>query len=266
MCRCTTGIVEPSALHTQTSRIRAPHAVYPRSDSACARIGSDNTRASAWASASLSPAGTSNPPSATTSASAPPSLDTRGTPAAIALDGRQTKPLIERRHHGHSALRIKTIDVLVTGVTHEPNTLGQPEPGNQGPRCLHPASVGNQYQPVRGVVLTEDLKAFNNTGRPFKGASADAVAMIVLGCRTTSGRGLNRSVSTPLGTTCSAPGSTPKSVLISAAEHCDTVTMWRSCPATLACILRKVCQRRIIRRHHQRDSPARATLRSRVIG
>ena len=131
--------------------------------------------------------------------------------------------------------------------------------------------TGAGYSPEETLSVVKQLAAMGDVNplkvhRPSRVKLMDAVAMICPRLRGTEGSGLNSSVSTPFGTTCNTPGSTPKSVAMSAAEQRETVTMWRSRPATLDCIPRNRCQRRIISRHHQRGSPAKATLRSRVMG
>ena len=99
---------------------------------------------------------------------------------------------------------------------------------------------------------------------PFSGTSALAIAMIRPGIRGRS-VGLNSSVSTPSGTTCSWLGDTPKSSAMSAAEDDDTVSssgIWR---ATFCCISAKPYHLRTNGFRHQRAAATSST-RSRVMG
>ena len=98
---------------------------------------------------------------------------------------------------------------------------------------------------------------------PLSGTSALAIAMIRL--RTRSPAGLNSSVSTPSGTTCSWSGETPKSSAMSAADVDDTVSSSGIRRATCFCISAKPYHRRTSGfRHH--FAAATSSTRSRVIG
>jgi hypothetical protein len=64
----------------------------PRLPRSLANSGWESTLCKALANAALSPAGTCKPPLDTTSDNAPPSLDTKGIPAAMASTAGKPKP------------------------------------------------------------------------------------------------------------------------------------------------------------------------------
>ena len=98
---------------------------------------------------------------------------------------------------------------------------------------------------------------------PFSGTSALAIAMMRL--RTRCSAGLNSSVSTPSGTTCSCSGDTPKSSAMSAADVDDTVSSSGIRRATSFCISANPYHRRTSGLRHHRAAATSST-RSRVIG
>lgn len=116
----------------------------------------------------------------------------------------------------------------------------------------------------RSRTVRSRATACSRVRTPLSGVSALAMAMIRPGWRGPE-PGLNSSVFTPSGTTCSCSGETPKSEMMSAADDDETVNrsgMWR---ATSCCMAKNPYQRRTNGFRHHRAA-ARSSTRSRVIG
>ena len=106
--------------------------------------------------------------------------------------------------------------------------------------------------------------ARSSVGIPFTGESALATATRLPGIRGAC-RGWNSLVSTPSGTTLTLAGGTLKSRRMSWREDSEPVMIGPTRRATLACILTKEYQRRLVSLDHP-VAWARSILRSTLMG
>ncbi|PQM44451.1 hypothetical protein C1Y40_05388 [Mycobacterium talmoniae] len=198
-----------------------------------------------------------------TSGSAPARLATIGVPLAIASTAGSEKPSYSEGMQAISA----DANRLASSASDRPAEMCTI---SEMPSSAMSFSVG----PLGSNLATSCSSTSRSTrsfataasrwAMPLSGTSALAMAKMrprTRGC----GDGLNKSVSTPSGTTRSCSGRTPKSAAISLAEVLDTVNRSGMSRATRFCISEKPYQRCTNGLRHHRAA-ARSSTRSRVMG